>query len=132
MYKTNEATKRLLQGKFEEVVNGYLLELCNMWNIDARLGYWVGEEVGGTWCYDGNALFINFDEIRYCVTHDIKYETYDEWIDYCVFAHEYNQTSPNLDSWCRGCPRLDESEQQRLRDLKNDLETAIKNYKEKY
>ena len=131
MYKTNEATKRLLREKFEEVVNGYLLELCNMWNIDARLGYWVSDKVGGTYIF-GDEDPINLDEIIYAVTNDVKYETYSKWLDYVCFANEFSQSVPNFESWCKGCPRLDESQQQRLRDLKNDLETAIKDYKEKY
>ncbi len=129
-YKVNDAVKKNLKEKWEAVCNGYLLELLNMWEIDSCYGYWVSDEIGGTYIFsDENPISI--DEIIFAVENDVEYETYIAWIEYVCFAHEYGQTIPNFQSWCKGCPRLSESEQQRLRDLKKDFESAVKDYKER-
>lgn len=130
-YKTGDAVKRNLRSKYEEVCIGYLFELCNMWEIDSRYGYWVSDEIGGVYMFsDDNP--INMNEIIFAVENDIEYETYISWIEYVCFANEFNQTIPNFSSWSKGCPRLSKSEQQKLIDLKSDFEAAIKNYKERY
>ena len=129
-YKVNDAVKRNIKEKFKDAVNGYLLELCNMWELDPANGWFVGDEVGDVWCY-GDYIFIGFDDMRYVVENDVSYETYFDWQEYCVFANEFNQDTPNLNAWCKGCPRLSESEQQRLRDLKKDFESAVKDCKER-
>lgn len=120
-YKVNDAVKRNLQTKFEEVVNGYLLELCNMWELDAKgYGDWVANEIGGTWCY-GDSLFIDYDNIRYCVNNNVTYSTYMDWLDYCVWAADFGQSVPNLQSWCKGCPRVDIATQEKLSKMRYDL-----------
>ena len=129
-YKAHNAVKKHLKEKWEAVCNGYLLELLNMWETDSYYGYWVSDEIGGTYIFsDENPISI--DEIIFAVENDVEYETYIAWIEYVCFAHEYGQTIPNFQSWCKGCPRLSESEQQRLRDLKRDFESAVKDYKER-
>ena len=91
-YKTCDAVKRNLQSKFEEVCNGYLLELCNMWDLSAKpYGDWICNEVGGTWCY-GENLFIDFDNIKYCVENNVSYSTYMDWLDYCTLCQSCNQS----------------------------------------
>lgn len=132
-YKVNDAVKRNLQNKFEEVCNGYLLELCNMWDINAKSydGFWVGDEIGGTFAY-GETLFINMDDIKYCVENNVSYSEYMEWLDYCVWASEFGQTQPNLKSWHKGCPRVDEATQEKLSSMKYKLEKLIEETKEKF
>lgn len=134
-YKVNDAVKNHLKEQWENACNAYLLELHNMWDLDHDLtpkgyGYWIGDEVGGVYVY-GDSIFINIDDIRYCVENNVSYETYQDWQEYCVWANEFNQDTPNLNAWCKGCPRLSESEQQKLRDLKKDFEGAVKDYKER-
>ena len=131
MYKTNEASKRLLQEKFEEVVNGYLLELCNMWELDPANGWFVGDEVGDVWCYD-DYIFICFDDMRYVVENDVSYETYDEWQEYCLWAKDFEQVVPNLKSWCMGCQRVDEATKEKLTAMRNELNELIKETKAKF
>ena len=131
MYKTNETSKRLLQEKFEEVVNGYLLELCNMWELDPANGWFVGDEVGDVWCY-GDYIFIGFDDMRYVVENDVSYETYDEWQEYCLWAKDFEQVVPNIKSWCMGCPRVDEATKEKLTAMRNELNELIKETKAKF
>ena len=130
-YKTHDAVKRKLHDNFESVVNGYLLELCNMWELDGKKGFFVGDSVGDVWCH-GETLFINFDDIRYVVENDVSYSTYMDWMDYCVWAADFNQTIPNLKSWCNGCPRVDVVTQEKLSAMRYELEKAINETKEKF
>ena len=130
-YKTGDAVKRNLRKKFEEVCNGYLLELCNMWELDAMAyGDWIADEVGGTWAY-GDNVFIDFDNIRYCVENNVSYSTYMDWLDYCVWAADFGQTVPNLKSWCKGCPRVDAATQERMSAMRCELIKLCEAEKEK-
>ena len=129
-YKVNNAVKRNIKKKFKDAANGYLLELCNMWELDPTNGWFVGDEVGDVWCY-GDNIFIGFDDMRYVVENDVSYETYQEWQEYCVWANEFNQDTPNLNAWCKGCPRVDEETQKKLSAMKSDLIKACLDEKEK-
>ena len=134
-YKTNNAVKRHFKEQFEAACNAYLLELHNMWDLDHDLtpkgyGYWIGGEIGGVYAY-GDSIFINMDDIRYCVENGVSYETYQEWQEYCVWANEFNQDTPNLNAWCKGCPRVDEKTQKKLSTMKSDLIKACLDEKEK-
>ena len=132
-YKVHDAVKRNLKEKFEEVCNGYLLELANMWELDCKTyGFWVGDEVGGVYSYGDTGLFINMDDIRYCVINNVPYSEYMKWLEYCVWAEEFKQTVPNLKAWHHGCPRVDETTQERLSAMKYELEKNIEETKGKY
>lgn len=129
-YKTHNAVKKHLKEQWEAACNGYLLELLNMWELDCFYGYWIGDEVGGVYAYD-DSIFINIDDIRYCVENNVSYNTYQDWQEYCVWANEFNQATPNLNSWCKGCPRVDEETQKKLSSMKSDLIKACLDEKEK-
>ena len=132
-YKTNDAVKCGLQKRFKEVCNGYLLELANMWKLDCKeYGFWVGDEVGGTFSYGDTGLFINMDDIRYCVVNNVSYSEYWEWSEYCLWATEFNQTIPSLKAWHNGCPRVDEATQEKLSAMKYEFEKLIEDTKERF
>lgn len=133
-YKTNDAVKRHIKEQFETACNAYLLELHNMWDLDHDLtpkgyGYWVGDEVGGIYSY-GEFVFIDMQDIIFCVENDINASEYNEWQEYCLFANEYNQNVPNLKAWHNGCPRLSKDAQKHLISLKERLDKTIQEYKE--
>ena len=131
-YKVHDAVKRNLQEKWEAVCNSYLLELCNMWELDAKsYGFWIADEIGGTFCY-GDSVFIDMDNIIYCVKNNVSYDTFLEWQEYCVWAIDFKQHVPNLKSWCMGCPRVDEETQKKLSDMKMELDKLMRETKEKF
>lgn len=129
-YKTKEAIKRQLKKQWESACNYYMVEICNMWDLDASNGFWVADEIGGTWCY-GETLFIDMDNVKFCVENDVSYSEYMDWLDYCVWASEFNQSVPNLKSWHKGCPRVDVATQERLSAMKYELERLMEETKEK-
>lgn len=132
-YKVHDAVKRNLKEKFEEVCNGYLLELANMWELDCKTyGFWVGDEVGGVYSYGDTGLFINMEDIRYCVINNVSYSEYRDWLDYCVWAVEFGQNAPNLKAWHNGCPRVDVVTQEKLSAMKYEFEKLIEETKERF
>jgi hypothetical protein len=55
-----------------------------------------------------------------------------EWLDYCTWAAEFGQNRPNLDAWCKGCPRVDVVTQEKMSAMKFELDKLIRETKEKF
>ena len=123
---------RALREDYEKACNGYLVTLLNMWELDASYGFWVSDEVGGVYSYGDTGLFLNMDDMIYVVENNISEQSYKEWLDYCVWASEFNQTVPNLSAWHHGFPRVDEATQKKLSDMKRELNKLIEETKEKF
>lgn len=119
-----------LRQKYENSCNSWLVELLNMWEMSALDGYWVSDEVGGVFIL-GDDVYLNMDDIIYCVENAITYEEYTEWQNYCLWAYEFQQNRPNLESWHMGCPRVDEEGRKKLTDMKKELENTIIKLREK-
>ena len=130
MNKVNSAIKRKLREDWEKVCNSYLLELLNMWGLEARYGYWIGDEVGGVYDYDA-AFTINIDDIIYCVENDVTECEYIDWQDYVSEAAMYGFNTPNLKSWMNGCPRVDREVFDRLSAIKKSFDDIIKEEKDR-
>ena len=130
MNKTKDSTKALLLEQWEKACNGYLVELLRMWELDAHYyGYWIGDEVGGVYDYGDGMISIGMDDIIYCVEHDVEYKEYVAWQEYICDAAEFGFDTPNLKSWCRGCPRTPPEVFERLRGIKADLAKAVEEEK---
>ena len=121
-HKVSEAVKRHLKENYERAVNMWLLELLNMWEFDSAYGFWVGDDVGGTYCY-GDDLFFQMDDIIFCVMNDVEEKEYREWMDYNSWAIEFKQPTIKLKAWHTGCPRHSKETMDRLEGLKRELET---------
>lgn len=126
----SDAVKRMLKENYEKACNGYLVELLNMWEYDSYYGFWVRDEVGGTYCY-GDSIYLNMDEIIYCVVNDITEHEYQEYLEYNVTAIEFNFKPLSLESWHNNAPRVPQSTFDRLRKLKQDLADAVEEEKER-
>ena len=110
---------------FEAAVNYYVLELLHQWDLDISYGYWVGDEVGGVYAY-GDHLFINLLDIIYCVENGVTEKEYTEWQDYCTWAGEFNQNTPNFKAWHRGCLRHNKETIEKFNRMKAELDECIK------
>lgn len=125
MGKSNSAVKRMLRKKWEDACNGYLVELLHNWGLDgASYGYWIADQTGGTYAY-GDYLFLNMDDIVYCVENDIQEKEYVENQDYNLRADEFGFNLINLQSWHKGAPRVPDETFKRLEKMKRDLADAI-------
>ena len=119
-----------LRTAYEKACNDYLSELLKMWELDSHYGYWIGDEVGGVYDYDGG-FSINMDDIIYCVLADVTREQYIEWQEYICDAAEFGFDTPNLRSFVRGCPRTSAETFKHLREIKAKLNDAIQDEKER-
>lgn len=126
-YKVNKALIRLLDEEYKKACNGWLNQLLNMWELDedSGYGYWAGDETGGIYCY-GESISITMDDIIYCVKNDVTEEEFIEWSDYCTWASEFKQPTPNLKSWMRGCPRCSKEEMEHLSEMMERFDEEIR------
>jgi hypothetical protein len=56
---------------------------------------------------------------------DAPKEEFIKWYDYNLVANEFGLTTPNFESWLRGCPRVSDEAFKKLQGIKNDLDNAI-------
>ena len=124
-------TKEKLKKQYEAACNAYLAELLKMWELDAYYGYWIGDEVGGVYDYADGSIDISMADIIYCVENDVTREQFDEWSEYICDASEFHFATPNLKSWMKGCPRTPKEVFEKLRKMKQDLNEAINEEKER-
>ena len=130
MEKTKDGIKKMLKEQWRNACNGYLVELLRMWGLDAHYGYWVGDEVGGLYCY-GETHNLTMEDIIYIVENDIEEDEVLAWEDYLLDAYEFKFTTPNLQSWHTGFPRTPQETFDRLRQLKADLDKAVEEEKQR-
>ena len=128
MEKTKDAIKRQLKEQYSKACNGYLVELLRMWELDAHYGYWSGDETGTMYHY-GETHNLTMEDIMYIVDCDIEEDEVLAWEDYCLDAHEFGFSLPNLRSWHMGCPRTEQAVFECLRILKDDLAKAVEEEK---
>ena len=121
----NKAHIKLLKENYEKACNDYVRALLTLWGVDYRYGYWVGGDVGGVYDCDG-WIFLNMQDVVYCVENGVTSKEYEQWQDYCVKCSEYHLSILNLNSWHKGAPRHDFT---KLDALKKDLDDAIEDYK---
>lgn len=123
--------KTNIRKRFDKVVADYVAALLKMYDWDERYGYWVADDTTGIYAY-GDNHFLSLSDVMYIVDNDVQEKTLEEWEEYCLWAHEFNQSIPNLTSWVKGCPRASNEEMEVLRKAKQAWENAIKETKEKY
>lgn len=132
MAKITKGHLRVLYEGFEKACNAYLVALIDMWELDYRNGFWVGDEVGGVYSYGDTGMYIDMDDIRYCVVHGVTKEQYWEYMEYVLWASEFEQNIPELKDWLNGFKRVSEGTMNRLSDMKAELMRLVEETKEMY
>lgn len=129
----SQSYAKSLKSRFRGICNECFVEFCRLYRIELSSDdVWVADDVGTIACI--NDYYFDFNSvIKYAVDNQLS-DRNDllEWYDYTLWAHEFNQTIPNFESWSKGCPRLSKEEQDILIRLKKDFEQAAKDYKQKY
>lgn len=105
--------------------------LLALWNGDGdeprfsrHYGYWAADDPTGVFCYD-DWFYISLTDIVYCIENGVTYEEYDEWTSYCTEAAEWGFTTPKLDAWHTGCPRVPEETFATLRARREQLDDLV-------
>ncbi len=114
---------------FVKGCNEYLRLFCEKHDFDYEEAKdsWVGGSVGEiTLCGD---YYVAMPTIIADIEHDAPEAEFYKWYDYNLEASGFNLSTPNFESWLRGCPRASEESLRRLRDIRNTLEECIKEEK---
>lgn len=114
---------------FVKGCNAYLELFCDKHGFDYEDAKesWAGGKVGEITLVGD--FYVNMTTIIVDIEENAKESDFYEWYDYCLDAHEFDFTTPNYESWLRGCPRTDESTFAKLREIKRNLEDCIKSEK---
>lgn len=110
---------------YKALTNHYLKRFCKMYEFPYEDADWIADECG-TIAMVGD-LFVDFQDIRYCVENKIPYHMFIKWYDLSSELHyieteimeKENWTTIrkiNLKSYCIGCPLpYTEEEMEKLR-----------------
>lgn len=110
---------------FVKGCNEYLRLFCEKHDYDYEEAKesWVANCVGDVTCVGD--IFVGMQTIITDIEMDAPEEEFIKWYDYNLVAHEFGFTTPNFESWLRGCPRVSEETFKKLQGLKNDLDSAV-------
>lgn len=125
-------SKETAREYFVKGCNEYLRLFCEKHDYDYEEAKesWVANCVGDVTCVGD--IFVGMQTIITDIEMDAPEEEFIKWYDYNLVAHEFGFTTPNFESWLRGCPRVSEETFKKLQGLKNDLDDAIKEEKDKH
>ena len=110
---------------FVKGCNEYLRLFCEKHDYDYEEAKesWVANCVGDITCVGD--IFVGMQTIITDIEMDAPEEEFIKWYDYNLVAHEFGFTTPNFESWLKGCPRVSEETFKKLQGLKNDLDNAV-------
>ena len=120
--------KEMVKRKYEDACNAYLKLFCEKHGFDYEeaVKSWVADEVGGVcWLSD---FAISFEDMKTDIDADAPKEEYFNYYDYALESHELGFNCPNYANWLRGCPRLSEEQRKSLREAKNRVYEAQKDF----
>ena len=120
--------KNLLKQQYIDACNAYLKEFCKKHGFDYADAEksWAAGDVGGV-CMLGD-YFVSFEDMRTDIDRDAVKSAYWKYHDYFMEAHDLGFNCPNYASWLRGCPRLSEEQIKSLREAKNRVYDAQKDF----
>lgn len=124
-------SKETAREYFEKGCNEYLRLFCEKHEFDYEDAkeMWVAGDVGSIVCCGD--YFVDMQDIITDIEQDAPNGEFENWYEYCFDAHNLGLTTPNYQSWLKGCPRCNQEEINRLYDLKREFEQAVENAKAK-
>ena len=119
--------EKSLKEQYDELANAYAQKFCEIYGFedyDTHMSIWVADDPGEIACIGD--YYIGYNEIRYCVDNQIGWETFDSWYHYRLDCGmiDHDISTPNLDSWVKGCPRMSEEDLEELRKSKLRMHQA--------
>ena len=86
----------------------------------------MANDVGET-CLVGD-MYASFNDIKTDIDMDATKDEYWSYYDYSLESHELGFNCPNYANWLRGYPRLSEEQRKSLREAKNRVYKAKKEF----
>ena len=117
-----------LKENYDNACNAYLKEFCEKhdFDYDEAANSWVAGYVGDA-CMIGD-YSVSFEEIKTDIDMDATKDEYWSYYDYSLESHELGFNCPNYANWLSGCPRLSEEQRKSLREAKNRVYEAQKDF----
>lgn len=117
-----------LQENYKIICNKYALQFATKHELP--FDGWVADDVGEVATMGD--YYVDFRDIKYDIDNDIDKDEYVKYYDYCLEVYTLNLTAPNYESWCKGCPRIPQDVLDKIQRQRRELNTLIKETKEKY
>lgn len=120
--------KNLLKQQYIDACNAYLNLFCEKhgFDYDDAVNSWVAGEAGGT-CFVAD-FAVSFNDMKIDIDMDTPKEEYWNYYEYSLDAYDLGFNCPNYANWLSGCPRLSEEQRKSLREAKNRVYYAKKEF----
>ena len=120
--------KELVKRKYEDACNDYLKLFCEKHGFDYEeaANSWVANDVGGT-CLVGD-MYASFNDIKTDIDMNAPEDEFYSYYYYSLDACNLGFNCPNYANWLSGCPRLSEEQIMSLREAKNRVYEAKKEF----
>lgn len=115
--------------RYNNACNAYLKAFCEKhgFSYENAVDFWVANDVGSI-CMLGD-YFVSFDDMKTDIDMDADKNQYWSYYDYMMESQDLGFKCPNYANWLRGCPRLSEGRIKSLREAKNRVYEAQRNFK---
>ena len=91
--------KRNLKNNYETACNDYIKELCKRYDWCYEDGWWVSNEIGGTFCTSDIEYSLSMNDIKLLVDENVDFKIFSEWWDYNLVMSYAIMLYPNNDKY---------------------------------
>ena len=91
--------KRNFKNNYETACNDYIKELCKRYDWCYEDGWWVSNEIGGTFCTSDIEYSLSMNDIKILVDENVDFKIFSEWWDYNLVMSYAIMLYPNNDRY---------------------------------
>ena len=91
--------KRNFKNNYETACNDYIKELCKRYDWSFEDGWWVSNEIGGTFCTSDIEYTLSMNDIKLLVDENVDFKIFSEWWDYNLVMSYAIMLYPNNDKY---------------------------------
>ena len=91
--------KRNFKNNYETACNDYIKELCKRYDWSFEDGWWVSNEIGGTFCTSDIEYSLSMNDIKLLVDENVDFKIFSEWWDYNLIISYAIMLYPNNDKY---------------------------------
>lgn len=92
-------SKRNFKNNYETACNDYIKELCKRYDWCYEDGWWVCNEIGGTFCTSDIEYSLSMNDIKLLVDENVDFKIFGEWWDYNLVMSYAIMLYPNNDKY---------------------------------
>ena len=91
--------KRNFKNNYETACNDYIKELCKRYDWCYEDGWWVSNEIGGTFCTSDIEYSLSMNDIKLLVDENVDFKIFSKWWDYNLVMSYAIMLYPNNDRY---------------------------------